>query len=134
MTETLAAALHSRRLLLILDNCEHLLPACAALAAALLAGCPALRVLATSRQALGLTGETVWPVPSLASGDAARLFAERASSVLPGFALTECNGRLSRKSAADWTVSRWRLNWRRRGCAFCRRSRSRRGWTTGSTC
>ena len=89
MTETLAAALRSRRLLLIWDNCEHLLPACAALAAALLAACPALRLLATSRQALGLTGETVWPVPSLSGADAAQLFAERAASVLPGFALTE---------------------------------------------
>jgi predicted ATPase/DNA-binding SARP family transcriptional activator len=66
--ETLAALrqyLAPRRMLLLLDNCEHLLPACAALAGALLGSCPGLRVLATSRQPLGLRGETVWRVPSL---------------------------------------------------------------------
>ena len=53
-------------MLLVLDNCEHLLGACAGLVDALLRACPALHVLATSREALGLAGETVWAVPPLA--------------------------------------------------------------------
>jgi predicted ATPase/DNA-binding SARP family transcriptional activator len=65
LTETLREALGARQLLLVLDNCEHLIDACACLADALLAACPHLRMLATSRQPLGLTGETAWPVPPL---------------------------------------------------------------------
>ena len=83
--DALAAFLQQKSLLLILDNCEHLRPASAALAQALLAQAPGLRVLATSRQPLGLPGETVWPVPPLslddtddAPAEAARLFVERA--------------------------------------------------------
>ena len=57
--------LRERELVLVLDNCEHLLDACAALTEALLTGCPGVRVLATSRQAFGLTGEIGWQVPPL---------------------------------------------------------------------
>jgi predicted ATPase/DNA-binding SARP family transcriptional activator len=104
--EFLKEFLASRRLLLVLDNCEHLLDACAALADALLCHCPGLRLLATSRQALGLRGETVWRVPSLALPPAAaewpgglgpsdyaavRLFVERAQAAESGFALTPHN-------------------------------------------
>lgn len=64
--EALRQFLAPRRLLLVLDNCEHLWDACAALAESLLSVCPGLRILATSRQALGLRGETAWRVPSLA--------------------------------------------------------------------
>jgi predicted ATPase len=71
-----AAALHDhlreKRLLLLLDNCEHLVDACARLADALLRACPDLRVLATSREALGVAGETPHRVPSLALPDPAR--------------------------------------------------------------
>jgi non-specific serine/threonine protein kinase len=74
---TLADALASRRLLLVLDNCEHLIEACAALAHALLRACPGLRILATSRQALGIDGETTFRVPSLSL--AAPAGAQRAS-------------------------------------------------------
>ena len=63
---TLADALRPRCLLLVLDNCEHLVDACARLADALLRACPRLTILATSREALGIAGETVWPVPPLA--------------------------------------------------------------------
>ncbi len=63
---TLADALQPRRLLLVLDNCEHLVAACAEVAAALLRACPRLRILATSREALGMAGETVWRLPPLA--------------------------------------------------------------------
>src|SRR5437763_650811 len=54
-----------RQHLLVLDNCEHLAEACASLAEALLGAAPRLRIVATSRQPLGLTGETTWPVPPL---------------------------------------------------------------------
>jgi predicted ATPase len=105
---TLVAALRARRLLLVLDNCEHLLDGCAALVEALLRGCPQVVVLATSREALGIAGERVWRVPSLALPDgehlsspealaqveAVRLFVERALAVQPHFALTVQNAPL----------------------------------------
>jgi predicted ATPase/DNA-binding SARP family transcriptional activator len=62
---TLQELLREKELLLVLDNCEHLIEACAQLAETLLCGCPQLRILATSRQPLGLTGEVTWRVPSL---------------------------------------------------------------------
>jgi predicted ATPase/DNA-binding SARP family transcriptional activator len=103
--EVLAGALETKHLLLVLDNCEHLVDACAALADALLRACPRLRILATSRQALGIAGEQVWRVPSLelpdarrlsfldeiAGAEAVRLFLDRAQLSRPGFVLTEDN-------------------------------------------
>ncbi len=65
LTETLIDALRSRRLLLVLDTCEHLVDACAALVHQLLAGCRQVRVVATSREPLRVRGETVWRVPPL---------------------------------------------------------------------
>jgi predicted ATPase/DNA-binding SARP family transcriptional activator len=65
LTETLAEALEQRSLLLVLDNCEHLLDACADLAYALLTTCPRLHIIATSRQSLNIMGEQVYQVPSL---------------------------------------------------------------------
>src|SRR5262252_5862343 len=62
---TLPDSLAGRRALLVLDNCEHLLDACAVLAGALLRACPGLRILATSRQVLGVPGEVTFPVPPL---------------------------------------------------------------------
>src|SRR6185437_16323077 len=64
-TDTLVAHLKEQRLLLVLDNCEHVSAACAALVNALLTGCPGLRVLATSRETLGVQGEQPWSVPTL---------------------------------------------------------------------
>jgi non-specific serine/threonine protein kinase len=101
--ETLRDHLRPRAALLVLDNCEHLVAACAELAEALLHAGPRLQLLATSREALGLPGETVYRVPSLAVPDlgrlssverlgqidAVRLFVERAAAVRPGFAVTE---------------------------------------------
>ncbi|MFE1266373.1 ATP-binding protein [Streptomyces sp. NPDC058758] len=72
-------------LLLVLDNCEHVIAAAAALAETLLAHCPGLRVLATSREPLGVPGETVRPVEPLPPAPAHRLFAERARAVRPAF-------------------------------------------------
>ncbi|MFI0717447.1 BTAD domain-containing putative transcriptional regulator [Streptomyces sp. NPDC021224] len=76
----------SRRLLLVLDNCEHLIGAAATLTAELLAACPAVTVLATSREPLGVPGELVRPVEPLPLPTAHRLFAERAAAVRPGAA------------------------------------------------
>lgn len=97
--EELAAWLGGRPALLILDNCEHVRRASADLTAALLARCPRLRILATSREALGVEGECTWQVPALslpAAGkwrrsDAVTLFAERAREVLPTFAISTTN-------------------------------------------
>jgi predicted ATPase/DNA-binding SARP family transcriptional activator len=101
----LVGGLRERSGLLVLDNCEHLIEAVAVLADAVLAGCPGVRVLAASREALGITGETVCPVPPLPvppdSGDgelaaiaaaaSVRLLADRARAVRPGFAVTGAN-------------------------------------------
>src|SRR5262249_52713157 len=91
-----------RDLLLILDNCEHLIDACAGLVERLLRSCPDLRVVATSREPLGISGEQLYDlapltVPAegehdparLRANEAARLFAERARLARPDFALTE---------------------------------------------
>jgi predicted ATPase/class 3 adenylate cyclase/DNA-binding CsgD family transcriptional regulator len=81
-----------RRMLLVLDNCEHLLDAVAALATPLLGGCPRLTVLTTSREPIGTPGEVTWRVPSLSlTGDAIRLFGDRASHVRPGFIVNDDN-------------------------------------------
>jgi predicted ATPase/DNA-binding SARP family transcriptional activator len=102
LIEILINFLQPRQLLLVLDNCEHLLHACAHLAAELLGACPQLQILATSREALGLTGEVAWPVPTLSVPDrpdvsprqllrqfeSTRLFVERAGAVKPDFDLT----------------------------------------------
>ena len=72
LRDALSGELRPKQLLLILDNCEHLVDACAALVAALLPVCADLRVLATSREVLGVPGESVWRVPSLSSPDPAR--------------------------------------------------------------
>lgn len=103
-------ALRRRALLLVLDNCEHLLAACAALADAIVRACPRVRILATSREQLGVAGEAVHRVPSMALPDisagkdptpedlarieqteAVRLFVERARAAWSGFELTAQN-------------------------------------------
>ena len=104
-TEAIAEDLSDLEILLVLDNCEHLVGACAELAWALLGACPGLAVLATSREALGIGGERVFPVPplsvpqaggplgveGLAGCEAVRLFVDRARAVSPSFELTERN-------------------------------------------
>ena len=83
----LVSGLTERRILLVLDNCEHVVDGAARLARRLLAACPGLRMLATSREALGLTGESLCPLPPLATPDTIRLFEERAHAVRPGYRL-----------------------------------------------
>ncbi|MFE9927925.1 BTAD domain-containing putative transcriptional regulator [Streptomyces sp. NPDC005533] len=84
--DRLIAALSDQVLLLVLDNCEHLVDEVAGLAARLLATCPRLRVLATSREPLGIIGEHLFPVRPLDADAAVRLFTERAAAVRRGFA------------------------------------------------
>jgi non-specific serine/threonine protein kinase len=102
---TLTDYLTNKRLLLVLDNCEHLLDACAVLASTLIAACPDLHVLATSRQALGVAGEVRMIVPpmslptegedtsvqELLGYDAVWLLSERAAAVMPGFTVDAVN-------------------------------------------
>jgi predicted ATPase/class 3 adenylate cyclase len=102
-TEALVEFLRSKELLLVLDNCEHLLAGAAALVVALERSCERLVILATSREGLGIEGERLVPVPPLAvpgvdadletiiGADAVRLFAERAAAVKPGFEVTAGN-------------------------------------------
>jgi predicted ATPase/DNA-binding SARP family transcriptional activator len=87
----LLEGLADARALLVLDNCEHLIDACAHLADALLAHSPRLRIVATSREPLGITGESLFVVPPLAQDPAVRLFADRARAVSPGFTVDEEN-------------------------------------------
>ena len=96
--------LKAKKALIIFDNCEHLIQACAQTAESLLQSCPNLHILATSREALGITGETVYLVPSLTTPDplkstrdslvqyeAVRLFVERSQATIHDFSLTESN-------------------------------------------
>ncbi|MFD7711025.1 ATP-binding protein [Streptomyces sp. NPDC059786] len=85
-TERLLAALRERELLLVLDNCEHLVEDVARVTGLLLGACPGVRVLATGRESLGITGEVLCPVAPLTPEPAARLFVDRAAAVRPGFA------------------------------------------------
>ena len=95
----------SKQMLLVLDNCEHLVSACAQLTAALLGKCENLKILATSREALDVFGEAAWSVPSLSLPDldssvqildhfeSVRLFLERAKVIQPQFTLTDQNAK-----------------------------------------
>ena len=105
LVSTCVDVLRPKRLLLVLDNCEHLLDACAELIETLLRACPLLTVLATSRQRLGLAGERALRVPSLSVPDSAlatdiatvmryeavQLFVERATAIQPGFVVSNHN-------------------------------------------
>ncbi|WP_335932671.1 AfsR/SARP family transcriptional regulator [Streptomyces sp. PTD5-9] len=87
LVDHLAHRSRTRPVLLVLDNCEHVVDAAATLAEALLTRCPGLRVLATSREPLGVPGESIRPVGPLPADPAHRLFAERARAVRPDFDL-----------------------------------------------
>lgn len=105
VSDTLNAWLNPHRALLILDNCEHLIDACAHFAESLLRAAPHISILATSREPLRIAGETTWLVPSLSLPDpggqtdperlldseAVQLFLDRAERLMPGFALTPQN-------------------------------------------
>ena len=103
--ETAVTQLRHRHVLLVLDNCEHLLAGCAELAGALLHGCPQLHIVATSREALRISGEVSWRTPSLELPDpeasptaddlvgvaSVELFVRRGQAALPDFGLTDGN-------------------------------------------
>ncbi|HET9910023.1 MAG TPA: tetratricopeptide repeat protein [Anaerolineales bacterium] len=105
LADTLVGELQTKQILVVLDNCEHLILACARIADRLLSGTKHLKILATSREALEILGETVWPVPSLSLPDpqdsvtikslskseSVRLFAERANAMQRKFTLTDQN-------------------------------------------
>ena len=105
LTDTLVEALRDKEMLLVVDNCEHLVEAAAELVDVLLTSCPNLRVLATSREGLGVEGEVRWPVPPLSVPDvqspstveelegseSVRLFAQRAAERRPDFTLSPEN-------------------------------------------
>ena len=104
LDELIVNYLRARRSLLLLDNCEHMIEDCAALADRYLRLCPDLKIMASSREALGILGESVYRVPSLtlpevsavtpeslAASEAGQLFTERAAAVDPGFRLTAAN-------------------------------------------
>jgi len=105
VSDALVREMRERRLLLVLDNTEHVIDACAELAAELLRACPDVRILATSREPLNVAGETTYPVPALGlpkDGDVPaadgvtryeglRLFVERATTAAPAFAVTAQN-------------------------------------------
>jgi hypothetical protein len=104
--EAVAEYMADHRVLLVLDNCEHLAGEVAKLAENLLAACPGLVILATSREALGVEGELNWQVPPLS---------------LPS---------TSRRSASGSTACRWRSSWPPRGCGSFPPPSSPNGWTT----
>jgi predicted ATPase/DNA-binding XRE family transcriptional regulator len=91
LEHALLAYLRNKNLALVLDNCEHVIAGAATAAAALLAGCPRLRVLATSRERLKIGGERTYRLPSLPAGEAVALFADRARSLDYHFALSAEN-------------------------------------------
>jgi predicted ATPase/DNA-binding SARP family transcriptional activator len=98
LLDAIVDALQDRELLLVLDDCEHLVDAAAALARGLLVRCPRLRILATSREPLGIAGEHVWPVPPIAPREAVQLFVERASAARSGLELNlEVVGEICRR-------------------------------------
>jgi predicted ATPase/class 3 adenylate cyclase len=101
MEDSIVESLRPRRVLVVFDNCEHLLRVAAGLADQLLRECAHVHVVATSRESLGVAGEQIWPLGSLAIPDAAdpdvpvtdavRLFVDRAHAARPGFSLTDAN-------------------------------------------
>jgi predicted ATPase/class 3 adenylate cyclase len=104
LQKMLSSYLKGKQLLLVMDNCEHLIQACAELADYLLRSCPKVKIIASSREALGISGETIFSVPSLSlpglaqtspaellKFESVQLFVERASAAQPQFQLTEEN-------------------------------------------
>jgi hypothetical protein len=126
--ETLLDALAPQDILIVLDNCEHLISACANAADAITRRCPRVHLLVTSREPLGIGGETVYRVPPLSlpgpddddwagSCDAVALFVDRRGRRVLAFPLTGGRSRLSCRSAGGWTGCRWPSSSPPPGCA-----------------
>ena len=145
LVEALAGVLARQQLLLMLDNCEHMLAAVAELCGTLLTAADDVRVLATSREPVGIAGEARFRLPPLAvpgpdhladagASDAVVLFADRARQLDSAFALTGDSRRWWHRSWGGWMGCRWRSSWPRPGP---RRWVSRScwsGWITGLPC
>jgi len=126
--DALVDVLRSRTCLLLLDNCEHVVDACAQLAEHMLRMCSGFNVLSTSRQPLGVSGETVLRVPplslpasvieevqfasTLAESEAVRLSVERTHSAVSSCGVTDQNANAVGSSAASWMGFHLRSNWR----------------------
>ncbi|HEX9387539.1 MAG TPA: hypothetical protein VF918_14550, partial [Anaerolineales bacterium] len=153
LIDTVTDYWRAKELLLILDNCEHLIETCAQLSDHFLHACPNLKIITSSREALGINGETVYRVPSLSLPqdledlrdvgnlthdlmryEATRLFSERAIKANPQFTLTKTMLRMWPKSANDWTAFHWRSSWLRRASNCSRLNKLRNGSTTASNC
>ena len=145
--DTLLDALAPQDVLIVLDNCEHLIGACAKTAEAILRRCPRVHLLATSREPLGTGGETIYRVPSLSlpgpgdadsavaeSSDAVALFVDRARAQGAGCAWTSRGSRWWCRSAVSWTGCRWPSSWPPPGCGRCRWQTCMTASTSGSAC
>jgi non-specific serine/threonine protein kinase len=137
LEQALADALHSVQMLLVLDNCEHLLNACAALVALLLRECPTLHILATSREPIGIPGEVIWNLSPLevpeARGSVSFAEIERSPAVRLFVGPARRSGRSSSaattsmpspRSVDAWTASLWPSSWPR----LASTSSPRRSW------
>ena len=138
--QALSGALAQGRTLVVLDNCEHLLEACAEAATAILESCPGVTALATSRAPLGVPGESAWrvpalalpeeparePVESLSQYDAVKLFIERAMKARSNFAVTNDNAPAVAQICSISTGSRSRSSSPPHGCGCSRRADRRR--------
>ena len=143
--DTLVEAIADRQMLIVLDNCEHVIDGVAELVEHISRSCPHVSIVATSREPLGVGGEQVFRVPSLvlpaadtltserlAETDAVRLFMDRAAQHDPGLALDASNAARVAACVVGSTESRWPSNWRRRACDPCRWRSSSAGSTNGS--
>ena len=124
--------LRGRRVLLIIDNCEHVVVPVADLCAAIVAGCPDTTVLATSREPLGVSGERVVSVASLSSSDGIELFCDRASAADEALLFAGTTSPPSLRSANGSTAFRWRSSWPPRGVVPWHLQTCSHVWTTGS--
>jgi class 3 adenylate cyclase len=133
--DTITGFVNDRQMMVVLDNCEHLLQPSTELVMALLGACPRLTVLATSREPIGVAGEVIWRVPSMSlSDEAVELFAAAPAGPHQSSVSTTTTRPPSQKSVGASTACRWRSSSPRRGCAPCHRSRSLTACTTGSAC
>ncbi|WP_243632760.1 LuxR family transcriptional regulator [Mycobacterium uberis] len=95
LVDNMCRCVGDRRMLVVLDTCEHLLELCAEVITTLLGACSSLTILATSREPIGVAGEVIWRVPMLSSAnEAVELFTDRAALVQPGFRITDDNRRI----------------------------------------
>jgi hypothetical protein len=143
--DTLADALGPQDLLIVLDNCEHLIGGCAKTAETILQRCPKLHLIATSREPLAIAGETIYRVPSLSlpeAGDddtAAGVTRSRCWPTGPGRRASPSTSPRARwdwrcRCAGGWMGCRWRSSWPPRGCGRCRWVSWLAGWISGSRC